>query len=82
MSAKHDSVALAKRERTIFETDRAAIAEAAGKSQGAAISQTGWERGGIPMSDLGAAIAEKLAFNATRPDHKPEARAGANGKAY
>lgn len=32
--------------------------------------------------DLGAAIAEKLAFNATRPDHKPEARAGANGKAY
>lgn len=32
--------------------------------------------------DLGAAITEKLAFNATRPDHKPEARAAENGKAY
>lgn len=32
--------------------------------------------------DLGAAIAEKMAFNATRPDHKPEARAAAGGKAY
>lgn len=32
--------------------------------------------------DLGAAIAEKLAFNAVRLDHKPEARAAAGGKAY
>ncbi len=32
--------------------------------------------------DLGAAIAEKMAYNAQRPDHKPEARAAAGGKAY
>lgn len=32
--------------------------------------------------DLGGAIAEKMAFNAQRPDHKPEARAAAGGKAY
>jgi hypothetical protein len=32
--------------------------------------------------DLGEAIAEKLAYNATRADHKPEARAAAGGKAY
>ena len=32
--------------------------------------------------DLGGAIAEKLAFNAQRHDHKPEARAAAGGKAY
>jgi NTP pyrophosphatase (non-canonical NTP hydrolase) len=32
--------------------------------------------------DLGGAIAEKLAYNAHRPDHKPEARAAAGGKAY
>lgn len=32
--------------------------------------------------DLGGAIAEKLAFNAIRPDHKPEAREAAGGKAY
>lgn len=32
--------------------------------------------------DLGGAIDEKLAFNAQRPDHKPEARAAAGGKAY
>lgn len=32
--------------------------------------------------DLGGAIAEKLAFNAQRPDHKPEARTAAGGKAY
>lgn len=32
--------------------------------------------------DLGGAIAEKLAFNSVRPDHKPEARAAAGGKAY
>lgn len=32
--------------------------------------------------DLGGAIAEKLAYNATRQDHKPEARAAAGGKTY
>lgn len=32
--------------------------------------------------DLGGAIAEKLAFNAHRPDHKPEARQAEGGKAY
>ena len=32
--------------------------------------------------DLGGAIAEKMAFNAQRADHKPEARAAAGGKAY
>ena len=32
--------------------------------------------------DLGGAIAEKCAFNAVRPDHKPENRAAAGGKAY
>lgn len=32
--------------------------------------------------DLGGAIAEKLAFNAQRPDHKIENRLAADGKAY
>lgn len=32
--------------------------------------------------DLGAAIAEKMAFNAQRADHKPEARAADGGKAF
>ncbi|MNS71775.1 hypothetical protein D3C72_1051560 [compost metagenome] len=32
--------------------------------------------------DLGGAVAEKLAFNAVRPDHKAEIRAAAGGKAY
>jgi NTP pyrophosphatase (non-canonical NTP hydrolase) len=32
--------------------------------------------------DLGGAIAEKMAFNATRPDHKPENRKLENGKKY
>lgn len=32
--------------------------------------------------DLGGAIAEKLAFNAVRPDHKKEAREAAGGKSY
>ncbi len=32
--------------------------------------------------DLGGAIAEKLEFNASRPDHKPENRKGENGKKY
>lgn len=32
--------------------------------------------------DLGGAIAEKMEFNAHRPDHKAENRAAAGGKAY
>lgn len=32
--------------------------------------------------DLGGAIAEKMVFNAQRPDHKLEARAAAGGKAF
>lgn len=32
--------------------------------------------------DLGAAIAEKLAFNAQRPDHKIAARQAVGGKTY
>ncbi len=32
--------------------------------------------------DLGGAIAEKMAYNAVRPDHKPENRRAAGGKAY
>lgn len=32
--------------------------------------------------DLGGAIAEKMAFNAVRPDHKKEARTAGGGKAY
>jgi len=32
--------------------------------------------------DLGAALVEKMEFNAIRPDHKPEARAAVGGKAY
>lgn len=32
--------------------------------------------------DLGGAIAEKMAYNAHRPDHKKEAREAAGGKAY
>lgn len=32
--------------------------------------------------DLGGAIVEKMTYNAHRPDHRPEARAAANGKAY
>lgn len=31
---------------------------------------------------LGDAIAEKMAFNAVRPDHKPEARQAAGGKSF
>jgi NTP pyrophosphatase (non-canonical NTP hydrolase) len=37
--------------------------------------------GGYGM-DLAGAIAEKLAYNASRADHKPENRAAAGGKAY
>jgi NTP pyrophosphatase (non-canonical NTP hydrolase) len=32
--------------------------------------------------DLGGAIAEKMAFNANREDHKPENRRAANGKKF
>lgn len=32
--------------------------------------------------DIGGAIAEKMAFNRVRPDHKPEARLAEGGKAY
>lgn len=32
--------------------------------------------------DLGGAVVEKLAYNVTREDHKPKARAGAGGKKY
>jgi hypothetical protein len=32
--------------------------------------------------DMGGAIAEKMAYNAQRADHKPEARAAAGGMAY
>lgn len=32
--------------------------------------------------DLPGAIAEKLAYNTQRADHKPESRAAAGGKAY
>ena len=37
---------------------------------------------GACRMDLGGAIAEKLIFNASRPDHKPENRAKEGGKAY
>lgn len=32
--------------------------------------------------DLGGAVAEKMAYNAQRADHKPENRAAAGGKTY
>lgn len=37
--------------------------------------------GGFDL-DLGGAIAEKLAYNANRADHKPENRRADGGKAY
>lgn len=37
---------------------------------------------GALQLDLGGAIAEKMAFNAVRPDHKIENRAAEGGKAY
>lgn len=37
--------------------------------------------GGLNL-DLAGALAEKLAFNTQRPDHKPENRAKEGGKAY
>ena len=32
--------------------------------------------------DIGSAIAEKMQYNATRPDHKPEHRNAEGGKAF
>lgn len=32
--------------------------------------------------DLGGALVEKLVYNASREDHKPEHRAGVNGKTF
>lgn len=37
---------------------------------------------GAMQLDLGGAIAEKMAYNASRADHKPEGRAAAGGKAF
>lgn len=37
--------------------------------------------GGLGL-DLGGAVAEKLAYNAQRADHKPEARVAAGGKSF
>lgn len=37
---------------------------------------------GAYAMDLGGAIAEKMAYNMQRADHKPAARAAAGGKAY
>ena len=37
--------------------------------------------GGLGL-DIEGAIVEKLVFNASREDHKPENRAGENGKKY
>ena len=37
--------------------------------------------GGLGL-DLGGALAEKLAYNQSRADHKPEARKAEGGKAY
>ena len=41
-----------------------------------------FDLGGALSLDLGGAIVEKLAYNATREDHKPEKRAEPGGKAY
>ncbi len=37
---------------------------------------------GAYYMDIGGAMAEKMAYNARRADHKPEARAAAGGKTY
>ncbi len=37
---------------------------------------------GAYRMDLGRAVVEKMAYNKQRTDHKPEARAGENGKKY
>jgi NTP pyrophosphatase (non-canonical NTP hydrolase) len=41
-----------------------------------------FDLGGALGFDLGAAISEKMEFNANRPDHKIENRLAAGGKAY
>ena len=41
-----------------------------------------FDLGGALSLDLGGAIVEKLAYNATREDHKLENRAEAGGKAH
>ena len=41
-----------------------------------------FDLGGALDLDLGGAIVEKMAYNATREDHKLENRAKAGGKAY
>lgn len=41
-----------------------------------------FDLGGALNLDIGGAIAEKMAFNKTRPDHQPAAREAAGGKAY
>lgn len=41
-----------------------------------------FDLGGAMGLDLGGAIAEKLLYNATRADHKPENRAKDGGKKY
>ena len=41
-----------------------------------------FDLGGAYGMDLGGAIAEKMAYNAQRADHKPAARAAAGGKTY
>lgn len=41
-----------------------------------------FDLGGALEYDLGAAMAEKVQYNAQRADHKPAARAGEHGKRY
>lgn len=44
------------------------------------LAANAWFKGGRRL-DVAGAVTAKLAFNKTRPDHQPEARAGENGKA-
>ena len=41
-----------------------------------------FDLGGAMGLDLGGAVAEKMAYNADRADHKPDNREAAGGKAY
>lgn len=41
-----------------------------------------FDLGGALGMDIGGAVAEKMAYNAQRADHKPEARAAAGGKSF